>query len=343
MRAIRNVFWNRDQRRPRALWRLLGQAILFVSLSLIVEMAVGIVAIGAVVARGGLSPEELANPQVVQQFIISSPVVLMVAYVGLVVSLVISIWLTARFLDHRPFADYGFRMGRDWWIDFGFGLLLGAVLMGIIFLIELVAGWVSVTGTFVTRQPGTNFFPAIAMPLVTFLAVGFYEELLSRGYQLQNLAEGLTWRFISPYGAILLATLISSVVFGFFHLFNPNATLQSTLFIVFAGVMLSAGYLMTGELAIPIALHVTWNFFQGNVFGFPVSGTDFSAATCIAIEQRGPQLWTGGRFGPEAGLLGLGAMGLGIALSILWVRHRYGSARLDLSLAEPPGSPEETA
>jgi hypothetical protein len=87
-------------------------------------------------------------------------------------------------------------------------------------------------------------------------------------------------------------------------------------------------------LAIPIGLHITWNFFQGNVFGFPVSGTD-AGATFIAIEQGGDALVTGGAFGPEASLIGIGAMVLGCALTVLWVRLRYGSAGIREKLATP--------
>jgi hypothetical protein len=251
-------------------------------------------------------------------------------------SFTVSVWLAGRLLDRRPFADFGFHIDRDWWIDFGFGLLQGAALMFIIFLLQLAAGWVTVTGAFVTTRAGTNFLLAILMPVVTFLAVGFYEELFFRGYQLQNLAEGLTWHVIGPRAAIVIATLLSAAVFGVFHAFNPNASVVSTLNITFAGVFLAMGYLLTGELAIPTGLHIAWNFFQGNVFGFPVSGTAFSSATFISVEQGGPDLWTGGAFGPEAGLLGLGAMIVGILSTALWVRWHSGQAGLELSLAEAP-------
>lgn len=261
---------------------------------------------------------------------------LMLSYLAVVPSVAISVWIAGRFLDGRSFVDFGFRLSREWWVDFGFGLLLGAFLMLVIFLVELAMGWISVTGALVTGTWDGHFSVGILVSLVSFLAVGFYEELLSRGYQLRNLAEGLRWRFIGPREAIILATLLSSVVFGAFHAGNPNASLFSTLNLAFAGVLLAAGYLLTGQLAIPIALHITWNFFQGNVFGFPVSGIVFGPATFLSVEQGGPDVWTGGAFGPEGGLLGLAAMAVGVLITAVWVRWRYGEARLDRTLAELP-------
>jgi uncharacterized protein len=51
-------------------------------------------------------------------------------------------WLLARFVDRRRLADYGFHLAPGWWLDFGFGLVLGAILMTGIFVTELLAGWV---------------------------------------------------------------------------------------------------------------------------------------------------------------------------------------------------------
>lgn len=336
MQYVKGLFWNGDQRRGRALWRLVGQLIMLIVVALPLQAGVGFAAFGMLMSRKGLTPGQLRDPQAVQRFITETPMLMTLSTLALLAAFPISVWLAGRFLDRRPFVDFGFHIDRDWWIDLGFGLLLGAALMLMIFLIELAAGWVTVSGTFATRDPDVAFTLAILPPLLTFLAVGFYEELFSRGYQLRNISEGLNWEAIGPGGAIAIATLISSAIFGVLHVGNPNASLISTLYLCGAGIQLALGFLLTGELAIPIGLHVTWNFFQGNVFGFPVSGGDYGSATFIAIEQGGPDVWTGGAFGPEAGLVGLLAMVVGALLIVLWVRRRYGRAKLHVELAEAP-------
>lgn len=256
-------------------------------------------------------------------------------YVLAALAAVASVWAAGRFLDRRPFSGFGLRLGRAWWSDLGFGLLLGASLISGIFLIELAAGWVTVTGA-LRAVDGGDFFPAILAPVVLFVCVGFYEELVARGYQLTNLAEGLNGPGIGPKGAILLAWILSSSFFGLLHAFSPNATVQSTLNIALAGMMLGLGYVLTGELAIPIGLHVTWNFFQSNVFGLPASGRDPAGATFLATDQTGPALWTGGPFGPEGGLLAPAAMVLGLVLISLRVRRRTGKLSLHTPIAESP-------
>jgi hypothetical protein len=266
----------------------------------------------------------------------------MISFLGSGLLMTISVWLAGRFFDRRRFIDFGFHFNGRWWADFRFGLSLGAGLMALIFLIELTVGWISVSGTFCTQNPETPFLSAIVIPLIIFLVVGFYEELFSRGYQLTNLAEGLTGKIIKPRTAILLAILLSSAAFGVLHASNPHASLASTLNIGLAGFFLAAGYVLTGQLAIPIGLHISWNFFQGNVFGFPVSGGDFRSATFIQIQQSGPDLWTGGFFGPEAGLLGTGAMILGIIITMLWIRKQHGQIDLYLPLADPPTSDQDS-
>ncbi len=345
MQFITNIFWNGTERRVRALWRLILQLILLFILLMILQGGIGFIAFNLLMQREGIALEQLSDPQVlqesmspqnIQEFLFTNPVLVIGSAIAMIIAFTLSAWLAGRFLDRRRFADFGFHLDKNWWLDFGFGLGLGAVLMFAIFIIELALGWVTISDTFATRNPDAVFIIAISLPLINFLTVGFYEELFSRGYQLQNMAEGLNWKIIGPRAAIILATLLSSAIFGALHAVNPNASLISTINLMVAGIFLAAGYLLTGELAIPIGLHITWNFFQGNVFGFPVSGGNYSYATFISIEQGGPAAWTGGAFGPEAGLLGLGTTLLGIGLVALWVRWRYGQVSLHTALAETP-------
>jgi len=245
------------------------------------------------------------------------------------------VWLAGRFLDRRPFSAFGFRLSVGWWLDLLFGMVLGALLMTAVFLVELGLGWVEVTGSF-EAQGGAPFVISMLFPVVTFLCVGISEETVFRGYQLKNAAEGLNYPSLGPRGAVLLAWVLSSVFFAVLHADNPNATPVSTLNIALAGLMLGFGYVLTGELAIPIGLHITWNFFQGAVYGFPVSGFGSFGATLLATEQGGPELWTGGSFGPEGGLLIPAVMLLGVSLVALWTHLRTGKVTLHAPIAESP-------
>jgi membrane protease YdiL (CAAX protease family) len=329
------VFWNSEQRRLRAFWRLVLQGIYFIALLVVLGTPVMIVtALLALAAQQNTFPAMLPVSALLGILaVILAPLELLLRAV--------SVWLAGLFPDRRRFSDFGFHLNLNWWIDLGFGLALGAVLMALVFIAELAAGWITVTGTFRSQlpdllpgvsMPGLPFGVAILSSLILFVAVGVGEELVSRGYHLKNMAEGLS--FVGPRGAVIVALLLSSVIFGLMHAPNPNATVISTFNLFLAGLFLALGYILTGELAIPIGLHITWNFFQGNVFGFPVSGLD-AGATFVAIEQGGPPLITGGAFGPEAGLLGIAAMILGSILTILWVRARYGGVGILKRLVIP--------
>ncbi len=309
MNALITIFWSRADRRLRAVWRLLLQLLLVAGLILLFVSLAGLLT--------ALRYDHA----------------LIVATLAQGAAIVISVWLAGRFLDRRRWVNFGFHLSRRWWRHFAFGLALGAGLMTAIFLVEWALGWVAVTELFSTGGTRDAFWVAIWWSVLLFLAVGFYEELFSRGYQLVNLAEGLSFAPLGKRGGILIAYALTSAFFGALHAANPNATLISSVNIALAGLMLGLGYVLTGELAIPIGLHITWNFFQGSVFGFPVSGGAFGT-TFIAIEQGGPALWTGGPFGPEGGLIGLVAIALGALLIAWWVRRAEGRVELREEIAE---------
>jgi membrane protease YdiL (CAAX protease family) len=323
-------FFDESTGRLRALWRLLLQYLTY--RIILVPLLANLLAVAWLLA----GREAGASDEPVVRMLSDSPLLPVVSGVAGLTGAVLSVWLAGRFLDRRPFADFGFHLNGGWWLDLFFGMALGALLITAVFLAELGLGWVTVTGAFESLVPGAPFWLAILVPAALFLCVGFYEELVSRGYQLRNAAEGLNLPGVGPRNAVLLAWVLSSAFFGYLHATNPNATLLSTVNVALAGLMLGFGYVLTGELAIPIGLHVTWNFFQGAVFGFPVSGLRVGGASFLSLDQGGPDLWTGGPFGPEGGLLGPAAMVVGILLTALWVRLRRGEVGVHTPIAQSP-------
>jgi membrane protease YdiL (CAAX protease family) len=255
-------------------------------------------------------------------------VIISLSYLGGVLGLG---WLMAFLIDGRPFGDFGFHLGNRWFQDFLFGLLLGAALMTGIFLVEHRAGWIVISAR--ERPAEESSGPVeLFVSLIGFIAIGFAEEFFFRGYQLRNLAEGLCGRKIGPRLAIWTAWIFTSALFGVAHAANPNATPVAVANIFFAGFVLGLPYLLTGELAMAIGIHITWNLFQGPVFGFPVSGT--TPHGIITLEQGGPELWTGGNFGPEAGLLTIISLAVGCPLILIWVKGRQGEVALQTVIAE---------
>ncbi len=310
---IKNVFWNEAQHRVRTGWRICCYVILLVVLILGIGQALVLVL-----------PTNVATTTAG-----------LVGFVG-------AAWLVGRFVDKRPFVDFGFRFSRRWWLDFAFGLLLGVALLAGIFAIEYALGWVVITGTFRVGDAASSFAAGMGFLVFQYVCVGIYEEVMARGYLLKNLAEGFNQPWLGAKGALIAALVLSSAVFGLAHMFNPNTTVISVVNIAVAGVLLAVPYLLTRELALSIGLHITWNFMEGPVLGFPVSG-NAPTTSFLALEQGGPDVWTGGAFGPEAGLIGLIAMFVGIAAIYGWVRWHDGSAQLQLAMAAPPEQPALSA
>ncbi len=235
-------------------------------------------------------------------------------YIVLSVAFFVAVYLAATGLDKRKLSGVGLEWNSKWRKEFMLGSMMAFVAQTLIFLIEWQSGWIEITG-FGWQRVGEEFWLfSILFVLVQMLSVGFYEEVLFRGYPIRNLAEGFTLGKLSPKIGLIIAVLFTSSLFGIAHATNANASLISTSNIVLAGFMLALPYILTGRLALSIGIHFSWNFVMGGVYGLPVSGTTVRRSL-IQVQETGPDLFTGGKFGPEAGALGI----LGMVLITLWV------------------------
>ena len=330
LNMIKGIFWNTVERRLRSFWRLslyIGAYFLFTEgFILILLFILGLIASPTGVEHqpfiAGVQPMQIMGNPLVSFLVISGTTCLG----ALAVTFLIGKWI-----DHRKFKEFGFKFSKIWWQDFAFGITLGAFLMGVIFLFSWITGMVHLRDFFVSFIPNMSFAVVFIQSLLLFVFVGVYEEIVFRGYLLINLAEGLNSKFLGKKWALVISIVMTSLIFSLSHLDNPNATWVSTINIMLAGIFLGLGMFLSGNLAIPIGLHISWNLFQGVVFGFPVSGMH-TAASIIATESSGPTWLTGGAFGPEGGVLGLIAILLGSGLTTIWLRRR-GRLSLHSSLA----------
>jgi len=282
---LERIFFSPDEPRLRAGWRFLIQTILFFLFGTIVAI---------LAASLGLDLGSLIFGNVLN----------FIAVTG-------SVFIARLWLDKMSFESLGLNLSQQALIDVLVGIGITVVQMGLIFVAMLALGWLRFEGFAWEFDPISTVITGVLTFFIGFIFVGWNEELLSRGYHLQTIASGTN---------LFWGVIISSAVFGLLHLANPSASWVSTAGIFFAGIFLAYGYIRTRQLWLPIGLHIGWNFCEGVVFGFPVSGLDIYALT--RIEVTGPEIWTGGPFGPEAGLIVLPALLVGALLIYLYTTNR---------------------
>lgn len=239
---------------------------------------------------------------------------------------VIGIIIAAWYLDRRYIRDLGFRGGKTWIIEFGFGILIGLGLQVYMLLVGIEAGWIAVTGTF-TGKVGELFIPWLIVNFVFYVCIGIREEIIFRGYLMTNLAEGFSWfnRF-DQSTAVWIAVVISSV---FFSLWHTGSTFSFLIFAGCFGLLFGTTYALTGSIAIPVGLHTAWDWGETSLFASQTLPTNKLIETKLAD----PVMIIGGVNSME--FLSFTALILGMLLIAGWVRFREGSLTTHSEVAIP--------
>jgi uncharacterized protein len=200
---------------------------------------------------------------------------------------------------------FGLRSGVPRELLLGFGIC--ALAWAGIFLIEWALGAIRIEEV----RPDIG---ALAKTLGILGAYGAYEEVMFRVLILC----GMIALFKRPW----LAVALSAIMFGLVHLNNPDATALGLASNVLGGVMYGAAFVRTGRIWMPIGLHTAWNWMQGPVFGFNVSGASEWSDKLIHQVAVGPELITGGAYG-EGSVVIIAFRFVVIALVILATRWTY--------------------
>ncbi len=214
-------------------------------------------------------------------------------------------------LEQEPLPVLGMKPSLRWGVEFTVGAAAGLLLM------LLVAGCIFAFHGLHWQRVGGGGLRELMAGAWFYLAVAVNEELLFRGYPFQRLLKGTgTW----------IALLLMGLWFAYAHWDNPgmagSVKVWATLNIFLAGLLLGLAYFKTRRLALPMGIHLGWNWTQGSLLGFGVSGTVDARGWVNPVFDGRPEWLTGGAFGLEASLpcaILCGAAILGLAF---WKPHQ---------------------
>jgi uncharacterized protein len=311
-------------RRRRQRRGAITQVVLFLSIWGTVVPIFGMLALlptlpGLLAQSGLIGPDDKLSsdidPDKLNALLVASGSTTLVIAAATALGTVLSIWIMQRFFSGPSLLDLGLRLRPGWLSDTIIGLALGPIMFMAILLLLLAAGWASIEG-------GTIGASGLLTAFVTYVLVGFSEEVLARGWVFQVLERGR---------GTTVAVIGSATIFALLHAFNPGFGLTALLGLFLAGLLFAQAYVVTRQLWLPIAMHLSWNFSEGPLFGFPVSG--LPGEGLLTVKPIGPEVVTGGPFGPEAGLVVI--VGIAIASVTLYTVGRWRQGNHQSSLPVP--------
>lgn len=204
------------------------------------------------------------------------------------IAITLAAMLYCATIEIRPLSSMGF-VKKSWLSQYSIGILVGVVLFGGYILIGVLSGSIEYRGVTI----GESWW-IIPIFFLGYVIQGMSEEVLLRGYLMISLTNRVT---------VFWAVFINSVLFSMLHLFNPGISPIALLNIAIFGIVMSLYFLLTGNIWGVSAIHMTWNFLQGNIFGCAVSGMESTSSLFSFAPVEGFELLGGGSFGPEGGII----------------------------------------
>jgi uncharacterized protein len=202
--------------------------------------------------------------------------------------------------EKRPFDDYGLPRRGAFGLNFWSGALWG--LIGITCLLLLLRG----TGSFYfggIALHGVRVLKFAGFWAVMFIAVGLFEEFLSRGYSQFTLAQGIGFW---PAAALL------SIGFGAIHLTNKGEAWIGALGAAAIALFFCLTLRRTGNLWFAVGMHASWDWGETFLYSVPNSGMS-APGHLMNPSFHGSRWLTGGSVGPEGSVL------LFLLIAVMWV------------------------
>lgn len=268
------------------------RAIIFMPLWLIIMGLVQSIGVVLIMMASGV---DMANPDSAEalfsEMSFDSPVMLILTGFSLLGSFA-ALWVATKFIDRKPLMSIGLSV-KDKANEMLIGLGFALAFIGGLFLVLWLIGAINITGY-------VGFKPGVFIVSIMLFMAAFDEELIFRGYILNNMMDSTGNRWIALAGSSLLFALLHSGNTNVWSTWVPMTELFA------AGFILGISYTFTKNLWFPTFFHFGWNFFQG-LFGFEISGFNVDSWKIISHENTGnvPDIVSGGAFGIEGSVITL--------------------------------------
>ncbi len=213
-----------------------------------------------------------------------------------------------KLIMKRKLSDMGLTALKAHTAELLIGLSMGILSITAVFALLVLSGQARVE----TWTP--RFASSQLVYLFVYISVGFAEEIFGRGYVMSVLRQTKSKPVI---------IIVSAVLFALLHSGNPGIGPLPYINLALYGVFTAYIYILSGNIWMCIGYHITWNYFQGYIFGFKVSGTDSQGMLTTVFPKD--SLLNGGAFGPEGGLF----VTIIILISILFVKFYYRNRTFD--------------
>ena len=268
------------------------RAIIFMPLWLIIMGLVQSIGVVLIMMSSGV---DMANPDSAEalfsEMSFDSPVMLILTGFSLLGSFA-ALWVATKFIDRKPLMSIGLS-AKDKANEMLIGLGFALAFIGGLFLVLWLIGAINITGY-------VGFKPGVFIVSIMLFMAAFDEELIFRGYILNNMMDSTSNRWIALAGSSLLFALLHSGNTNVWSTWVPMTELFA------AGFILGISYTFTKNLWFPTFFHFGWNFFQG-LFGFEISGFNVDSWKIISHEntENVPDIVSGGAFGIEGSVITL--------------------------------------
>lgn len=228
----------------------------------------------------------------------------------LFVTLLVFAWV--RFIEKRKVSSLGFYK-ENFILKYVMGFLVGALLFSLVVAILAITGNVKIIQQ--SSMPvGLAALSSILIILPGWMIQSATEEILTRGWVMNVIGA----RYSALFGLIF-----SGAIFGILHGMNPNVSLIAILNILLSGIFFGLYVIRSTNLWGACGAHAAWNWVQGNVYGFEVSGIEVKTGSLIDLESVGSDWFTGGIFGPEAGFAATIVLTIGIVVILFMKEKKY--------------------